>query len=108
MGKVIDAHHAKHAPGVHYYVTVMATDPPHQGQGHCGRLMRAVARMADAEGVPCYLEASGEKNRRMYEHLGYSMVDQTVLVVDGQPEWKDDLFLMLRSAASTLTSSTGV
>lgn len=96
LKELIDSRHATHAPGVHYYVAIMATDPPSMGQGHCGRLMRVVSRMADAEGVPCYLEASGEKNRRLYEHLGYSVVEQAVLVDDGQPEWKDELFLMVR------------
>ena len=101
---ILDSNHAKNVPSLHYYVSVMATDPPSQGKGHCSKLMRAVSKMADAEGVPCYLEASGEKKRAIYEHLGYRVVGQKVLQLDGEPEWKDDIYFMRREPAECATS----
>ena len=65
----------------HWYVAVMAVDPTAQGRGYGGQLMRAVSRMAAADGVRCYLEASGTRNKAFYEHLGYKTVDQRRLSV---------------------------
>ena len=42
-------------------------------------MARRTSDSADAGGLPCYLEASGEKNRSLYEHLGYRVVGQCVL-----------------------------
>ena len=37
--------------------------------------------MAAADGMRCYLEASGTRNKALYEHLGYETVDQRGLSV---------------------------
>ena len=50
--------HARYAPGPHYYVAIMSTLPENQGQGHCSKLMRALNRAADLDGLPCYLECT--------------------------------------------------
>lgn len=78
--------HKTHAPGAHWYIEVLATDPPQQGLGLGSALARAVARMADAERVPCYLECSGAKKRRFYEHLGYKCVGTYALRASGKAE----------------------
>ena len=52
-----------------------------QGAGYGAQLCRAVGRMAAADGVQCYLEASGTRNKAIYEHLGYETVDATSLRV---------------------------
>ena len=46
--------HKEWADMPHWYVSIMAVDPSAQGKKRCGTLMRAVSRMADAEGVPCF------------------------------------------------------
>jgi len=58
-------------------VDIMAVVPEAQGQGYTSRLMRAVSRAADAEGVPCYLEASSERNTRIYGRFGYEVRGQS-------------------------------
>jgi len=75
----------------HWYVAVLAIDPSAQGKGHGGQLIRAVSRMAAADGVHCYLEASGTRNKAIYEHLGYESVDQKRLSVKETVdlEWPD-------------------
>lgn len=74
--------HAKHASGPHYYVASMSTLPEKQGQGHCSKLMRAVSGAADMDGLPCYLECSGERNRDIYQRFGYEVVEEQTLVVE--------------------------
>ena len=91
--------HAKHAPGPHYYVAVMATLPEKQGQGHCGKLMRAISRAADQDQLPCYLESTSERNCKIYQRFGYKVVGHyTVSVEDDEPGSLpfEHLYCMLR------------
>lgn len=93
--------HIMHAPGPHYHVAIMATLPENQGQGHCSKVMRAINRAADADQLPCYLECSGEKNKRVYARFGYKVVGQYSLSVEDDPEPGSsvfsDLFCMVRA-----------
>ena len=65
----------------HWHVALLTVDPTAQGKGYGDQLIRAVSRMAFADGVHCYLEASGTRNQAIYEHLGYTSVDQKRLGV---------------------------
>ena len=65
----------------HWYIAVMAVEPLAQGQGYGGQLVRAVSRMAAADGVHCYVEASGTRNKAFYEHLGFEVLEQKRLTV---------------------------
>ena len=91
--------HAKHAAGPHYYVAIMSTLPSKQGQGHCGKLMRAVSKAADIDGLPCYLECSGQRNTNIYKRFGYKVVDQHTLSVEndepGSAQY-DEWYAMVR------------
>ena len=71
--------------------------------------MRELSRLADAEGLPCYLEASGEANRELYRHLGYEVVGTYALKYahdePAEPDWPDMVhyYAMVRPArAATL------
>lgn len=78
-----DLHH-KHAPDQHhYYVSLVAVEPSMQGQGHCGKLMRAINRISDAEGVSLFLDCEAE-NGKVYERMGYTRVaTETVTFAPG-------------------------
>eukprot|EP00941_MAST-03F_sp_MAST-3F-sp1_P004521 g4521.t1 len=67
----------------HMYINTVAIDPNHQGQKHCSKLMRAVLVQTDTDNIPCYLECTGEKNKAMYEHFGFELVEQAQLNHDG-------------------------
>uniref|UniRef100_A0A0G4GHU7 N-acetyltransferase domain-containing protein n=1 Tax=Chromera velia CCMP2878 TaxID=1169474 RepID=A0A0G4GHU7_9ALVE len=74
----VDALHEKHhtaVPGPHLYVGPVAVDPDCQGRGHTGRLMRTLGKYADSKGIPCYLEATGVRNKSIYERFGYRVVE---------------------------------
>jgi ribosomal protein S18 acetylase RimI-like enzyme len=75
--------HKAHADCPHYYVAVAATLPEAQGRGHLSTLMRAVTRRADEEGLPCYLECSGTRNRSIYMRFGFREVGKYALEVEG-------------------------
>mmetsp|Transcript_24306 Transcript_24306/g.49349 ORF Transcript_24306/g.49349 Transcript_24306/m.49349 type:complete len:293 (-) Transcript_24306:200-1078(-) len=99
----MDELHAKHAPGAHIYVKSVATNPALQGQGHMSRILRAINRICDAEGLPAYLECSGAKNKGIYEHFGYVCEGVYPIHLEGdEPGWKPNtpLYAMLRPPAA--------
>ena len=75
----IDGLHKAHASGPHVYVWTVGVDRSAQGQGIGGQLMRAVVSIADREGLPAYLETTGERNPKIYERFGFAVVGQTEL-----------------------------
>jgi GNAT superfamily N-acetyltransferase len=79
VGTKVEEMHKEWADMPHWYVALMAVDPSAQGKGRCGTLMRAVFRMADAEGVPIYHECSGTRNRDMYAHFGYEQKPESAV-----------------------------
>ena len=63
-----------HPKEPHWYLQVIGTDPPKQGKGFAGVLMRNQLAVADASGVPCYLESSKESNIPVYRTFGFEIV----------------------------------
>lgn len=62
-----------------------------QGQGLGSTLIRAVLDRCDADGMPAYLEATSEDNRRLYAQHGF--VDTQQIVIRDSPPlfcmWRD-------------------
>ncbi|HEY2635810.1 MAG TPA: GNAT family N-acetyltransferase, partial [Solirubrobacteraceae bacterium] len=69
--------------------------PGHQGRGLGTRLMRPTLDECDARGLPAYLEASSERNRALYERLGF-VVQRELRFAGSPPIWP-----MLRPPAQT-------
>jgi GNAT superfamily N-acetyltransferase len=55
----IEKHHPREP---HWYLAVLGTDPPAQGNGLGAALLRSRLDRCDAEGLPAYLESSKEQN----------------------------------------------
>ena len=104
VGKTMKTGHRKHAPGPHYYVSIVAVDPDRQGGKLCTPLMTTIANMADAEGIPCYLECSGARCRDIYAHYGYEEKECMTLGKGFKPDEKSgyapysEFYAMLRPA----------
>jgi len=64
----IDTHRPK---GRFWYLHYVGVRPEHQGRGHGGRIIRAQTAVADAEGLPCWLETATPENVPLYERLGF-------------------------------------
>lgn len=81
-----------HPRDPHWYLSVLGTDPDHQGRGFGGALVTPFVARADDEGVGCYLESSKEANVPFYRRFGFEVTE--VLHVDrGRGP---DLWLMWR------------
>jgi GNAT superfamily N-acetyltransferase len=106
---IMGALHAKHANRPHLYLSMIAADPMRQGQGHGGRLIRAVLRVADAAGLPIYLECGGERLKGLYAHFGFELVGDAPLEmkgdVDGWPTHPIVYYAMIRPPQSTAAAA---
>jgi GNAT superfamily N-acetyltransferase len=69
----------------YYFCNIVTVLPECQGQGVGRKLMEEVLRMADAEGVGCYLESSRrEPNVRIYEKFGFNLVREMECREEGE------------------------
>jgi len=84
--RLLGAVDAKHPRAPHYYLGVLGTDPPVQGQGLGSAVMAPVLERCDAEGLPAYLESSKERNVPFYRRHGFEVVDE-LHVAGAPPLW---------------------
>jgi len=80
----IDAHRPK---GRFWYLHYVGVRPDHQGKGYGGRIIRAQTAVADAEGVPCWLETATPENVPLYERLGFVTQIEWDVPGDGPHFW---------------------
>ena len=91
LERQMDAHHPNDA---HWHLLFLAVRPDRWSQGIGSELMNHTHSRLDADGVPAYLEATSEQNRRLYQRHGYTdMSPPTLAVSDGSV-----LFRMWRPA----------
>jgi GNAT superfamily N-acetyltransferase len=79
---------ARHHPASpsHYYLGVLGTDPPSQGQGLGSRVLAPVLEQCDRDGVGAFLESSKESNIAFYSRHGFRVVEEVRLPF-GPPMW---------------------
>jgi ribosomal protein S18 acetylase RimI-like enzyme len=86
----IERHHPREP---HWYLAMLGTDPPAQGNGLGSALLRSRLDRCDAEGVPAYLESSKERNIAYYERFGFRVTKELPLPGRGAPSvwlmWRD-------------------
>ncbi len=75
----------------HFYLAVLGTDPPRQGQGMGTALMQPVLELCDREGLPAYLESSKERNIDFYSRFGFRVKGEVQLPKGPKmwPMWRD-------------------
>jgi ribosomal protein S18 acetylase RimI-like enzyme len=86
--RVVNAMRRAITAGQFFYIWQLGVDPAAQGKGHGKALIGRVLRASAAVGVPCYLETFKPRNVKIYEYLGFRVVesrpvDETPLVVYG-------------------------
>ena len=82
----MDVVERQHPKEPHWYLQVIGTDPPHQGKGFAGRLMRRRLAMVDAQKLPAYLESSKETNIPIYRSFGFEVTGE-IKIPDGPTLW---------------------
>ena len=76
-----------HVPSQHWYLHLLAIAPEFQGKRYANALMKPMLAQIEQERLPCYLETQEEKNVSIYEHYGFSVVQETVIPKLGIPNW---------------------
>lgn len=72
----------------HWYLPVLGVSPPWQGRGFGAALLQPVLARCDADGTPAYLEASTERNRALYERLGFTPLEECRYAPAAPPLWR--------------------
>jgi ribosomal protein S18 acetylase RimI-like enzyme len=69
----LDAAMHRHHPYLtwHHYLAFLAVHPDHQRRGFGSALLTHHHNILDAHGTPAYLEATGDRNARLYARHGY-------------------------------------
>jgi ribosomal protein S18 acetylase RimI-like enzyme len=83
LTKLFDEHHPH---GSYWYLQFMGVAPGWQGQGIGSRLMAPMLEQCDREGVRAYLDATNERNKRLYERHGFKAEDPFA-ASGGPPLW---------------------
>lgn len=81
IGTALAEHHPREP---HWYLAYLAVRPGRQGTGIGTTLLRPVLEECDRSGVGAYLEASNERNRRLYQRHGFADREPLALA-DGGP-----------------------
>jgi ribosomal protein S18 acetylase RimI-like enzyme len=58
----------------HWYLPLIGVDPEYQGLGFGSALLEHTLTTADVAGIPCYLEATSERNRALYARYGFKVM----------------------------------
>lgn len=69
LDAAMDRAHPHHRP--HWYLLFLAVHPDCQEQGHGRSLLTHRLHEIDGEGLPAYLEATGERNQNLYERFAF-------------------------------------
>jgi GNAT superfamily N-acetyltransferase len=74
-------------PSRHWNLPTLGVDPPRQGQGVGSALLQPALALADADGLPCYLETERERNVPFYNGHGFDVVVEIDLPKGGPHIW---------------------
>ena len=76
-----------HPERPHWYLSGIGTDPPVQGTGVGGELLRSRLARCDADRLPAYLESSKERNVPFYERHGFRVTGELTIPGGGPTLW---------------------
>ena len=75
-----------HPKEPHHYLSLLGTEPAHQGKGIGSALVAHVTERSDEEGLPSYLESSKESNLAFYARHGFEVTER-LDIPDGPSLW---------------------
>lgn len=66
-----------------WYLRMIAIDPMFQHKGYASRLLKPALEEARIHKQPVFLETHNKNNLPLYEHLGFAIIDQTIMEDSG-------------------------
>lgn len=73
-GEEMERMHRESAPTEYWYLWALGVRPEFQKKGLASKMLRAMLERIDKEGLPCWLETSGDINERIYERFGFEVI----------------------------------
>ena len=77
----------RHPHEPHWYLQAIGTDPAKQGKGFGGVVIRRQLALADAAGMPAYLESSKDTNIPIYQSFGFEVTGEITIPGGGPTIW---------------------
>ncbi|MDQ3384633.1 MAG: GNAT family N-acetyltransferase [Actinomycetota bacterium] len=74
LGVLDDAMRALHPEAPHWYLGLLATEPPLRGRGAGAALLRHSLERVDADHLPAYLKSTNPRNVPLYERHGFEVM----------------------------------
>ncbi|MBE9214077.1 GNAT family N-acetyltransferase [Plectonema cf. radiosum LEGE 06105] len=71
---LIEKYHEQDMHQPHWYLSALGVSEIYQGQGIGSLLIQPILKLADEQGLPCYLETSTEKAVRFYKNNGFEII----------------------------------
>ena len=71
----------RHIREPHYNLFVIGVDPKRQNKGVGRALLENLAKQADADHLPCYLETDTKENVKLYRKHGYEVENEDVVAL---------------------------
>ena len=82
-------------PTLHWQLALLGVGPTRRGQGIGSSLLGPVLARSDADGMPCYLETTRDRNVPFYQKHGFEVV-----VEDDLPNGELHFWTMKRNPGS--------
>jgi GNAT superfamily N-acetyltransferase len=79
--------HKKLTNSRHLTVGPFAVSPEHQGKGFGSKLMRMIIEESKKDSLPIYLQTCTEKNYLIYSHLGFELIEKTIILDTEIEHW---------------------
>lgn len=79
--------HRQLVPEDHMFLWIIGVRPEFQKSGFSSRLIRPMLSRLGDERTPCFLETHDEKNVFLYQHLGFNIVDESVIPGTSLKHW---------------------
>ena len=71
--------HKKLMKEPHWYLANIGVAPEYQGKGYASKLIKPMLERIDKTDYSVFLETNFEGNVGLYEHLGFEVIDETLI-----------------------------
>ena len=79
--------HRQLVPEDHMFLWIIGVRPEFQKSGFSSRLIKPMISRLSDEKLPCFLETHDEKNVSLYRHLGFNIVDESMIPGTSLKHW---------------------
>lgn len=82
-----DALRERCTPAEHWFLSILAVDPPNQEKGYAGQLLQSMHERLDNQGSISYAETTEEHLLPFYERFGYKVAESSIVPGTDLPVW---------------------